>query len=278
MRARGVTQVRKTDEGDDMAVSGIDLSATKVLVTGAGSGIGAGIAQALARSGAAVAVNDLDGARANETVQAIGADGGTAHAVAGDVSTRDGAQQVVDAAVAALGGLNALCNNVGLVRGGALESLSEADWDLTFKVDVYAGFFCSQAAFPALSASGGAIVNTSSLVAVVPAPFAGAYNAAKAAVSSLTQHMAVEWGPKGIRANAVLPGLIPGTRLTPGGGGDEGTRARRGEVVPLGRVGTPDDVASVILFLLSDYARYVTGQLICVDGGLGLAMQTMLPS
>jgi NAD(P)-dependent dehydrogenase (short-subunit alcohol dehydrogenase family) len=154
----------------------------------------------------------------------------------------------------------------------------EADWDLTFRVDVYAAFFVSQAAYPLLAEAGGAIVNTSSLVAVMPVPGSGAYNAAKAAITSLTQHMAVEWGPKGIRANAVGPGLIPGTRLRPDRGGDLATQARRGAVVPLRRVGTPDDVASVVLFLMSDLARYVTGQFITVDGGMGLCLQTLLPS
>jgi len=189
----------------------------------------------------------------------------------------DRAAAVVAAAIAGLGGLDTLVNNVGIVRGGPLESLSAEDWDLTVRVDVSAAFLCSQQAFPALRASGGVIVNTSSLTAVAPAPGAGAYNAAKAALAALTQHMAVEWGPRGIRVNAVGPGLIPGTRLTPSGGGDEDLRARRGAIVPLRRVGTPEDVAAVVLFLVSDLAAYVTGQFIMVDGGLGLALQTLLP-
>jgi NAD(P)-dependent dehydrogenase (short-subunit alcohol dehydrogenase family) len=253
------------------------LRGGSVLVTGAGSGIGAAIAHEVALAGARVVVNDLVAERAQETCTHIVAAGGTADAVAGDVSTLEGARAVVDGAVAIMGTLTGLCNNVGIVKGGPLESLSASDWKRVFEVDLDTAFFCSQVALPALRKGGGAIVNTSSLVAFHPAPFAGAYNAAKAALASLTQQMALEWGPDGIRVNAVAPGLISGTRFS-ASSTDPVAQAKRQPIVPLRRTGTADDVAPVVVFLLGEAARYVSGQVIWVDGGLGVALQTFIPA
>ena len=255
----------------------MDLAGGRVLVTGGGSGIGRAIARAVSRAGAAVAVNDIDGTRAAETCAQIEADGGVAHSAVGDISDRAGAAAVVDAAVAALGGLSGLANNAGIVRGGPLADLDEASWRDTVALDLDAVLWCSQAARPALEASGGAIVNTSSLVALAPAPGSGAYSAAKAGVVALTQQCAVEWGPRGIRVNAIAPGLVGGTRFSPQSG-DPDLQARRGAVVPLRRTATADDVAPVVVFLLSDAAGYVTAQTLVVDGGFGAALQTFVPA
>lgn len=256
----------------------IDLSAQRVLVTGAGSGIGAGICQLLIDCGASVAVNDMVGQRAQEVAAALADGGGAAFPVAGDISSPEGAAAVVGAAVDALGGLDALVNNAGILRPGALADLPAASWREVLDVNLSGVFYCSQQAFAALADGGGAVVNLSSVVALSPPAGAGAYTAAKAGVFGLTRHQAVEWGPHGIRANAVLPGLIPGTQLTPNGGGPAELHERRGPALPLGRVGTPADVAGVVAFLVSDLARYVTGQGIAVDGGLALGLQALLPS
>jgi NAD(P)-dependent dehydrogenase (short-subunit alcohol dehydrogenase family) len=252
------------------------LDGGAVLVTGAGSGIGAAIALEAAAAGAQVAVNDIDAERAAATCTAVGAAGGHAEVVAGDVSTPDGARAVVTAAIERLGTLTALANNVGLVRGGALETLAADDWHYVFRVDLDSALFCSQAAIATLRANQGCIVNTSSLVAFFPAPGAGAYNAAKAALASLTEQMALEWGPAGVRVNAVAPGLVSGTRFTPNST-DVEIQKRRQPVVPLRRTGRAEDIAPVVVFLMTDAARYVTGQVIKVDGGLGVALQTFIP-
>lgn len=256
----------------------IDLSDQRVLVTGAGSGIGAGICQLLVACGAAVAVNDVMGERAQAVASSLAGTGPAAVAVAGDVSSPEGARAVVDRAVDALGGLSGLVNNAGILRPGPLADLPPAAWQEVIDVNLSGVFYCSQHALPALADSAGAVVNLSSVVALSPPAGAGAYTAAKSGVLGLTRHQAVEWGPRGVRSNAVLPGLIPGTRLTANGGGPEELHQRRGAVLPLGRVGQPADVAGVVAFLVSDLARYVTGQGIAVDGGLSLGLQALLPS
>jgi NAD(P)-dependent dehydrogenase (short-subunit alcohol dehydrogenase family) len=252
------------------------LNGRRALVTAGASGIGRVIAAQLTEAGARCRVCDVDAAALDEYASAFGA----SLAVRADVADETQVDALFAEVKRQLGGLDILINNAG-ISGPTLpaEELSLDDWQRTLAVNLDGHFLCARRAIPLLrAAGGGSIVNMSSLTALSPAPGAGAYNAAKAGVLGLTLHQAVEWGPHAIRANAVLPGLIPGTRLTPAGGGSEELRARRGAVLPLRRVGTPEDVARVVVFFLSDLAAYVTGQFLCVDGGFGLALQTLLPS
>ena len=254
-----------------------DLEERKVLVTGAGRGIGAAIALQTADAGALVAVNDLVPERAEQTVSGIVDAGGSAVSIAGDIASRDGSAKVVERAVRALGGLDGLVNNAGVVRFGTLRTSTDEDWDRTIAVDFSAVAYMCKSAFKPLRREGGAIVNVSSIAAVFPSVTAGSYSAAKAAVVALTKQLAVEWGPYGIRCNAVGPGMISGTSMTQLADADPEIAARRDEIVPLRRTGRPGDVADVVVFLLSDGARYVTGQLLLVDGGLAASLTEFIP-
>lgn len=249
----------------------------KVLVTGAGSGIGAATAAAIAAAGGVVAVNDLDEVSASQTCQRIEDAGGRALCVPGDVATPEGAAQVVGSAVRSGGALTGLVNNVGVSRGAALATIADEEWDRVMRIDCSSALYVARQAHPHLLQSGGRIVNISSLCALLPAPGAGAYNAAKAALVTLTQQMALEWGPLGIRANAIAPGIVSGTNFS-ATSHDTELAERRGEAIPLRRTGNASDIAPVCVFLLSDMSRYLTGQLLVVDGGLGLALQTLLPA
>jgi NAD(P)-dependent dehydrogenase (short-subunit alcohol dehydrogenase family) len=251
------------------------LAGHRIVVTGAGSGIGAAIAFALVKAGATVAINDLDRERAAAVAAAIGDEART-HICAGDVATPEGAQAVIAEAADAVGPLTGLVNNVGLVKGGALSSITAAEWDYVMRVDLSSALFCSQAAYSNLRETRGRIVNTTSLCGISPAPGAGSYNAAKAGVISLTQQLALEWGSDGIRVNAVAPGIISGTNFSQNSNRPEVLEQRQ-PIVPLGRTGTAEDIAPAAVFLLSDWARYITGQVLVVDGGLGIAIQTFVP-
>lgn len=249
----------------------------RVLVTGAGQGIGAAISHAAAAAGAHVGVNDLDQNRADATTEQIRASGGRATSIVGDISTRAGAAEVVRRTTDELGGLEGLVNNAGVVRFGTLRTMSDDDWDQTVAVDFSAVAYVSKAAFDPLSMNGGAIVNLSSIAAEFPSVTVGAYSAAKAAVVALSKQLALDWGPFGIRVNALGPGLISGTSMTEVADADPVLAERRNQIVPLRRTGRPEDIADVTVFLLSDASRYVSGQLLLVDGGLSTTLLDTVP-
>ncbi len=247
-----------------------------VLVTGAGSGIGSGIAEVLAARGWRVAVNDVDPVLAADTAAELG---GPERAVAlsGDIGTEP--EAIVARAAALLGGrLDALVNNAGIHRRAPLADVAADDLDAVYRVNLRAVVLASQAALRQFRSSGmsGAIVNVSSIAALTPQMGVGLYTATKAGVSAFTAQAAVEWGPFGVRVNAVAPGMVR-TAMAEAVYADAELHERRRAMVPLGRIGHPHDIGTAVAFLLSDDASYVTGQTIVVDGGFTNVLIDLLP-
>lgn len=246
------------------------VPASRVLVTGAGGGIGEGIATVLAERGWQVAVNDIDAAAAGKVAAHIGG-----IAVPGDIGAEPGA--VVDRAAALLGGLDALVNNAGIHRRAPLASVRPDQLDDVYAVNLRAVVLASQAALPHFAVRGsGAIVNLSSIAAVTPQMDVGLYTATKAGVSAFTQQACVEWGPLGVRVNAVAPGMTR-TAMAEVVYADPVLHEKRRAMVPSGRIGTPRDIAKAVAFLLSDDASYVNGQTLVVDGGFTQTLIGLLP-
>ena len=235
------------------------------LVTGGSRGIGAAVCAELARGGAEVVVNYTANAEAAEGVCA--AIGGSAHAVRGDVSTMDGATGLVEQVESDVGPIAILVNNAGITRDNLIMKLAEDDWRSVIDTNLGGAFFtCRAVARPMLKRRAGAIVNMSSVVGVHGNAGQTNYAASKAGLIGLTKSLAKELGARGIRVNAVAPGYIS-TELTDAL--PEPAREAILKSTPLGRLGTTDDVAHAVRFLVSDAAAFVTGHVLAVDGGLG---------
>jgi meso-butanediol dehydrogenase/(S,S)-butanediol dehydrogenase/diacetyl reductase len=236
-----------------------------VIVTGAGSGIGAATVRRFASAGAHVVLND----RTRESLDAVAThlEPSRFAVQIGDVSDQAAAEALVAAAVDRFGRLDILVNNAGVVPTGPILEATVADWRRVMAVDVDGVFFCTRAALPHLLAVGGNIVNVSSVSGLGGDWNMSFYNAAKGAVSNFTRSLALELGAKGVRVNAVNPGLTF-TGLTQDIKRDQDLMRRFAERIPLGRGAEPEEVADVIAFLASDAARYVTGVNLPVDGGL----------
>jgi meso-butanediol dehydrogenase/(S,S)-butanediol dehydrogenase/diacetyl reductase len=241
------------------------LEGRRAVVTGGASGIGRATARRMAEEGARVAVIDVNGEAAQEVADEIE---GTAHVA--DVTDPDALSAAVDDAVKAMGGLTTLFNNAGTGNQSALHEWPLEEWNRLLAVNltgVYLGF---RAAIPHIRASGGgSVVSTSSISGTRPAAGEAPYSAAKAGVAAITASAALEYGPQ-IRVNSVAPGMIltaltqPLLKFLP----HEKERYER--TTPVGRIGQPEDIADVVVFLCSDMARFITGQNIVVDGGMTL--------
>ena len=244
----------------------IDLSGKRALVTGAGMGIGQGIAMELARQGADVAIHYAHSEKdANETASEIERLGVGHALVQGDLSRVVECERVVDEAANSLGGLDVLVNNAGVTRALDFLDTDEATYDEMFDLNMKGYFFCARRAVPLmLEAGGGSIINITSVHGYAGFPRHAAYAATKGAINAFTRELAVELADRGVRVNAIGPGLIEVPRYfdTPGYSTEFGNT-----LVPSGRIGYPKDVAPTAAFLASDASDFVTGQVIYVDGG-----------
>lgn len=241
------------------------------LVTGAGGGIGAAICRLAAAQGYGVVAWDVDLTAAQDVAATLSG----AQAIAVDVAD----EAAVDAAVQQLPHLpDVVVNNAGIGRFGPLQDLPVADFRRVVEVNLVGAYIVSRAMARRWLAAGrgGVIISLTSINAVHPAPNVGAYAAAKAGIAMLTEQMALEWGPHGIRANAVAPGFVDAGMSSPFLQ-DPAVRALRSGGVPLKRLATADDVAQAVMFLASDQASYISGHQLVVDGGVINSVLVQLP-
>ena len=244
----------------------MELEGKRAIITGAGSGIGRASALRLAEEGASVAVVDLNPDGAGETVTLIERAGGRAMAVQTNVTLRAEVEAMVERVRAAWGGVDVLMNNAGGSLHSPFLELEEAEWDKVVDLNLKAVYLCSRPVARLMVDQGaGCIINVTSNYGVTGSGIRAHYSAAKAGVIGLTKAMALDLGPYGVRVNAVGPGPTNTARVR--GNSTEEAWAARAQTIPLRRMGEPEDLADAVAFLASDRARYITGQVLHVNGG-----------
>ena len=242
------------------------------LITGAGRGIGRDIALAYAREGARVVINDVDPATAEATAKDAGG-----LAVVADVARSADVARMIETTIAKYGRIDIVVNNAMKIVPGKLEALPEESWDTTMNIGLKGAYLVSQAAARHMIAQkSGCIVNIASIAGLFPYNWAGAYSVVKAGLIMLTKLQAMEWAPYGIRANAITPGYIrtPGTEAMYA---DPEIYEGRRKGVPMGRVGSGEDIAGPAIFLASEDARYTTGSVVGADGGQAVGYFLSVP-
>ncbi|TAL47941.1 SDR family oxidoreductase [archaeon] len=232
------------------------------IITGAASGIGRASALLFAKEGAKVVVADVN-EKGREVVQQIVSNGGEAIFVKTDVSRGHDVKRMIDKTVEAFGKIDILFNNAGIFEGGSVDQTTEENWDMIISINLKSVYICSKFAMPHLLKSNGAIVNTASVYGLEGGPGAAAYCASKSGVVGLTRAMAVDCAPK-VRVNCICPGPIDTPMLRTLSAEDIKSMESQ---IPLKRIGKPEEVANVALFLASDEASYVTGAAYTVDAG-----------
>jgi len=245
------------------------LDGKVAIVTGASKGIGAGIAKSLAAAGAAVAVNYSSSKEgADKVVSQIISDGGRAFAVQGSVTSTDDLQRVFGETIEHYGQLDILVNNAGVYAFSPLDQIEEADFNNQFGINVLGTLLSTKEALKHFNGAGGSVINISSVISTGPMADSSIYSATKGAVDTLTKALAIELAPRGIRVNALSPGMTETEGTETAGIAGSDLEKHIVASTPLGRLGQPEDIARVATFLASEDAGWLTGQIIVASGGL----------